>query len=391
MSERESPAAFDRRHRQQAKRAGRATPRLHESEVLVGDFPLIYSVGPRRLRCMDAHGSPGMRLGDGKDLLRLFTSFNVGTDPNTIRLSAGRGKGRRFAPLPMVASKATLADMMAMLASCEPVPDTQGYDLIETLRRQLAALAQVPYRRRVMPVLTEALSLSHWLPEDLDEDDIGDWLEAFDLPNTRDGLHRLREVVTPAPDGTTAGLHELGLCEERVFHSSKYPTVSARNEAFLAAEAHSSLSEKVACTDPGIRSRSLAARHIHEVTDLHVVQAGITCDFIGSVHEDFDIKIGKRLSLAGHGIRHDLTLEEVDVLDDGSVSITMRAEPSGFNRKTLADLAEAVRADRSLSILVMETPFLGVPRGGRVANWQSGREAITRRQVPMDILIAGSM
>jgi hypothetical protein len=386
-------SAYDDAHRSDAAECGQPLPRLREDVVLAQpEAGIVYTAGPSRLRYIAPGQEVPTALRTGADVLDLFDSFSLGGDDSTsvvLTVSHGHGQAKDRSALPAVASHATLAELVAVLGAHPPILDAAGYDRIDTTIRQIRTLTQIDERRRVLPVLTEALTAAYWMPAGLDETSIADWLTAFDAPSNARGLLRLLDAVNDRPGGrgtVPTWFTSLTDAEARVFTVAKYRSHSADNDAFLAAETHSQIRGVLHASDPGVRDRAILAGVLHPLRDIESTSQhtshGATL-YRALADDDFDLKEGRKISLIADRRPRtgaDAYVSRIETNEAGDVLVYLEG----------ADARDKhVRRLLGRDCLAMQTPFTGSLRAAGAPRWKR-EPGTSRRAVPADVRAAGS-
>lgn len=280
----------------------------------------------------------------------------------------------------VVADAATYAKLLVIADS---LPSTDN----KSLGRRLRIAEGLPGSVK-LPILTRALAYRYWLPEGLDEQDLDQWAESFDVkgPTTAITMRALMALARTANTNSTAlrfkeSADKLEDLERRLHDSAGYGGRANDNNIFNMLGQYGDMHTGLRSIDPG-----LLDLHVLDGTVCRIVPQNDTQKFFtASVSNPFKLKEGAKVRLTDG-----ITVAECHLEKLRFVSNQLSAQfsrPGG--RSMVPMLLQQAKAGKRL--YVTESVFAAFAKAPENKRWtNTAVEPISGRKVPMDVMIAGA-
>ena len=256
------------------------------------------------------------------------------------------------------------------------------------LRRRIDVLGSFTESVKA-PVLTGALSSRYWLPEDMDEDSLGDWADALDVKGPTQAT-TLRSLMTLARDGITPlGMNfdkevkKLESRERDMLDSAVYSDVGSDCVLLERLEGHDAIATGLRVLDPAL-------------LDFHMLDGQVSrVQPLGVTHKTFSAKVSSPFKLKEGGVR----------LTDGKAVRASNLSHLSYGEGVLHAVFDIPNSKMTNNVREMvenayngygalyatEKLFVGATSKLQNRRWLGGDvEPVKGRKVPLSVILAGA-
>lgn len=241
-----------------------------------------------------------------------------------------------------------------------------------------------------LPILTNALSYRYWLPEGMDERNLGDWAKAFDVtgPSTLTTMRALIDLASegkrPEPLKYSSTVKSLEGTERRILEQAEWSGLSSDVQLYSMLDGFSSTATALRLLDPGLLPMHVLDGQVCKVKPMNATQS----EFSASVSDPFKFKAGKKMRLSDGISLAETTLEALRYTEDALHAVF--AQPQ---RGAGPTMVASAKQHGGRPLYAMEAPFSA--RGSIIKNkrWLNPKEPVghvSGRQVPLDVILAGA-
>lgn len=379
-------ARFDGAARARAKKAGKPLRRSHFPTVFAEPAKLIFSSGGRLVVSDPVRGGAGQQRPEPLTADKFAALMRR---PDSLEEDRGKPLDCLVISDASVMTRVTrmVAAQLAQTDGSKPgTPSDPGREQFERLERQLAFRAGLP-GSVALPVLTESLSLSFWLPAGYDPANIHDWVAAFSPTSTRVDPSAMPRALTFLADACHSGMarlprdlaSKLPWEEKRGLSLSRWTGQKMTCLAFKSATTLTTIHATIRASDPLLVDRNKIAGAVAELTIRGIAATSCTADVSGQLK----VKEGTRVQVASaDGATAEGTLRKIMVAQD-TIRVVLTFSPRQFG---------LVREchQRQEPVYLSELPYL--PFGGPALSgrWMGGTADQINREVPVDVVLAGA-
>ncbi|MCU6480130.1 hypothetical protein [Arthrobacter sp. A2-55] len=280
----------------------------------------------------------------------------------------------------IVADRQTFGRMLVMA-------DNMPSNDFKSLSRRLRIIQGLPGSMK-LPVLTDSLASRYWLPEEMAENSVEDWADAFGVtgPTTAITVRALTELAMEGHrpealkyDKTVTALEAL---EGRIMEQAAWPKISTDCYVYSMLESYSAKANGLRTIDPGLLEMHMIDGQVCKIVPMNLGAK----TFTASVSAPFKLKEGRNVRLTDGSSLGTTSLDSLRYASGSLHAVFNQVGP----RSRGYGLVQAAHAGTA-PLFAAEEVFES--RGSALQNkrWLGGPvERITGRTVPMDVVLAGA-